>query len=375
MKRDETVIAAMSGGVDSSVAAALLQEQGYDVIGATLRLRPCDDSAEVSWCCSRGAEEQSRAVAGVLGIPHYVVEASEAFAAAVLEPSWAEYSRGRTPSPCILCNEKIKFQRLMDFGRKLGATRVATGHYARIRKVGDHLGLFRGAYRNKDQSYFLFSLTPAQLEATLFPLGELTKAEVREQARGMTFPNAERRESQDACFVNEDAGSFPEALRQRFGAAAKPGRVVDQSGGVLGDHDGIHHFTVGQRKGLGIATGKRAYVTRIEPDEARVVLSDDPDTLLSGSLLASGLVWTGGAKPSCPVRCEAQVRYRHRPAPGEAAVLPDGRLVFRFDTPQKAVAPGQAVVLYEGDRVLGGAWIDEGLRTSGRGVNAWGEFA
>lgn len=301
-------------------------------------------------------------MAGVLGIPHYVVEASEEFETEVLEPAWKEYEKGRTPSPCILCNEKIKFQRLMDFGKKLGATQVATGHYARLERVGEYHRLFRGAYRNKDQSYFLFSLTPDQLGAALFPLGTLTKAEVRELARGMTFPNAERKESQDACFVNENAGSFPEALRRRFDAAACPGEVVDQQGAVLGNHAGIHHFTVGQRKGLGIATGKRAYVTRIEPIEARVVLSDNLDSLLSGSLYASGLVWTGGERPRCPVRCEAQIRYRHRPVQGEADVLPDGRLIFRFDSPQKAVAPGQAVVLYEGDRVLGGAWIDEGQK-------------
>ena len=350
----------MSGGVDSSVAAAILQKEGYTVIGATLRLRPCDDDGEVSWCCGRGAEEQSRAVAGVLGIPHYVVDAAEAFEKSVLRPSWDQYERGRTPSPCILCNEKIKFQLLLEFGAKLGATRVATGHYARLKRTETGTALLRGRDPNKDQSYFLFSLTEAHLEAALFPLGSLTKPEVRALARGMTFPNAERKESQDACFVSQREGGFAETLRMRFGAAATPGNVVDDTGRVLGVHGGIHHFTVGQRKGLGIATGRRSYVSRIDPT-GDVVLSDGVQSLMSGSLTASGLVWTGGVPPEeATFRCKAQIRYRHNPVWGEATVLEDHRLHLKFDAPQKAVAPGQAVVLYDGDQVLGGAWIDAG---------------
>jgi tRNA-uridine 2-sulfurtransferase len=362
METHETVIVAMSGGVDSSVAAALLLKAGFRVIGATLRLRPCDDDGEVSWCCGRDAEEQSRRVADVLGIPHYVVDAAEAFEASVLRPAWSAYDSGLTPSPCILCNEKIKFQLLLAFGQKLGASRVATGHYARRLSAEDGVvRLLRGRDPNKDQSYFLFSLTEAHLEAALFPLGTLEKSEVRALAGEMSFPNAKRKESQDACFVYRNEAGFAEALRMRFGADAKPGDVLDDSGAVLGTHPGIHRFTVGQRKGLGIATGRRAYVSRIDPETRSVVLSDSVDTLFSKCLVAHGFVWTGGCAPArLPLRCQAQIRYRHRPAWGIADTSDDGRLIFRFDTPQKAVAPGQAVVLYDGDRVMGGAWIDEG---------------
>lgn len=358
MNEKPTVIVAMSGGVDSSVAAGLLRQQGYGVIGATLRLRPGTEGANVKWCCGAGAEEQSRAVAGVLGIRHYVIEASDAFESSVLRPSWAEYDRGRTPSPCILCNERIKIRILLDLARKVGAAKVATGHYARIeRERGSQRPvLLRGLDRQKDQSYFLFSLTPAQLRSTLFPLGGLTKPEVRDLARGMGFANAERLESQDACFVLRESG-FAEALRLKFRAAPRPGDVVDDTGRKLGEHRGIHRYTVGQRKGLGIALGRRAYVSRIDAETAQVVLSHTVEALESPSLRAADPVWTGGVIPPLPVRCQAQIRYRHAPVRAEASLNPDGSLVVTFDEPQKAIAPGQAVVLYDGDRVLGGAWI------------------
>ena len=274
----------------------------------------------------------------------------------VLEPSWRDYAGGRTPSPCILCNEKLKFGYLLDRAKKLGASKIATGHYARIEHLEDGMPILRrGHYSAKDQTYFLYSLNREQLDATLFPLGTLTKAEVREHARGMGFSNAERPESQDACFVMEEGG-FAEALRQRFDAPATKGQIVDRSGAPLKKHTGIHNYTIGQRKGLGVALGKKAYVTSINPD-GKVVLSDEPEDLMSTSLQASNITWTGDVIPQFPLSCKAQIRYRHQPA--EATVTASGDVVHvQFAEPQKAIAPGQAVVFFADDRVLGGGWID-----------------
>lgn len=352
----ETVVVAMSGGVDSSVAAGLLLKQGYNVIGVTLLFRPCDDNLKVTWCCGTGAQEQARSVAGSLGIPFYAIDCSKEFEQMVLEPSWRDYAGGRTPSPCILCNEKLKFGYLLDRAKKLGASKIATGHYARIEHLEDGSPVLRrGHYSAKDQTYFLYSLNREQLDATLFPLGTLTKAEVREHARAMGFSNAERPESQDACFVMEEGG-FAEALRQRFDAPATEGQIVDRSGAPLKKHAGIHNYTIGQRKGLGVALGKKAYVTAINPD-GKVVLSDEPEDLMSTSLQASNINWTGDVAPQFPLSCKAQIRYRHQPA--EATVTASGDVLHvHFTEPQKAIAPGQAVVFFADDRVLGGGWID-----------------
>ena len=357
MTERPTVVAAMSGGVDSSVAAALLKQAGYNVIGATLRLRPCGDEDNAKWCCSRGAEEQSRAVAGVLEIPHYVLDASDVFETEILRPAWEEYDNGRTPSPCIRCNDRIKFKLLMDLGKKLGATHVATGHYARVEQTEAGPRLFRGKDPTKDQSYFLFSLPVEYLRAALFPLGDLQKTEVRKSARGYKFPNAERKDSQDACFSYGEEG-FAEALRIRFNAVSRPGAVMNMRGERVGNHQGIHLYTVGQRKGLRIAVGKRAYVSRIDADKDRIYLTDNPTDLACKALYASGVTWTGGVPPALPLRCEAQIRYRRRPARVEVALTDTGELKLTFDVPESAAAPGQAVVLYDGDRVLGGGWID-----------------
>jgi tRNA-specific 2-thiouridylase len=319
MTEKQIAVAAMSGGVDSSVAAGLLKQAGYDVVGATLRLKPCgEDDGEVSWCCGRGAEEQSRAVCGVLGIPHYVVDAAEAFEEAVLRPAWKEYDRGRTPSPCVLCNEKIKLKLLLDLARKLGADKVATGHYARVERhpeTGVPV-LRRGVDRQKDQSYFLFTLTREQLGAALFPLGTRTKPEIRRIARSLGFPNAERAESQDACFAMKEESGFAEALRRRFGGVSRAGDIIDPTGEVIGAHGGIHRYTVGQRKGLGVALGRRAYVSRIDAEEGHVVLTDDPRHLESVTLTASPLIWTGEVPAALPMRCEGPPWRRTRPEEG-----------------------------------------------------------
>ena len=356
--KKETVFVAMSGGVDSSVAAGLLQRQGYNVVGITLIFRPCDDNDNVSWCCGRGAQENARAVCQSLGIRHYAIDCAKEFEDAVLRPAWESYRVGRTPSPCILCNSDIKFKIIMDRAKALGATKLATGHYAII-EHGDKPRLRRGEYAPKDQTYFLYALNKAQLNFTLFPLGRLKKSDVRELAREMVFVNAERKESQDACFVTAD-GNFQEALRVRFDAPKIPGQIVSSDGKTLGQHEGIYNFTVGQRKGLNIALGKRAFVSKINAQSNQVVLTTNEKDLLSTRVIASGVQWTGDVTPEFPLRCDAQIRYRSQPSQCTAALLDDGCLQVVFDQPQKAVAPGQALVLYNGDTVLGGGWIESG---------------
>jgi tRNA-specific 2-thiouridylase len=358
MKAKKKVVAAMSGGVDSSVAAALLKQDGYEVIGMTLVLKPWDQAGGESRCCGRTALDQAGFVADILGIRHRVIDRTVEFETEVLRPAWDEYDRGRTPSPCVICNNKIKFQTLLDLAKKFGAEKIATGHYARVVR-DDKNGvdmLFRGLDRAKDQSYFLFSLSDEQLRAAVFPLGSLKKTEVRRIAAEMGFANAKRPESQDACFVSDEE-IFSEALREKFNAPARTGLIVDKDGNELGGHDGIHRFTVGQRKGLGVSLGRRAYVARINRERSQVVLSDDPSMLEARVLWACGAVWRG-ARPKFPIRCRAQIRSQHQAADATAEPRGATGIEVCFDEPQNAVAPGQAVVLYDEDRVLGGAWID-----------------
>ena len=356
----ERVVVAMSGGVDSSVAAALLKEEGHDVIGATLQFRPCGDASDVQWCGSMEAQTCARTVAALLDIPHYVWDCHAEFDAQVLEPGWREYARGRTPNPCIVCNERLKWGFFQDQAERLGAAKIATGHYARVlrdAKNGEPV-LARGVDRAKDQAYFLFLLRGPQLAATLFPLGERTKPAVRDLAARLGLPNAARPDSQDTCFAGKTM-VFAEALRLRFGMPASPGVFVDQEGRILGRHDGAHVFTIGQRRGHNVALGRRAYVVEIRADSGEVVLSDDPDALLAAGLEASAVRWSPAWSPGDePFECDVQVRYRQ--APVRASVVPRGNdaATVRFATPLNAVTPGQAVVFYEGDRVLGGGWID-----------------
>ncbi len=359
MTEGRTAIVAMSGGVDSSVAAGLLLQQGYRVVGITLSFVPCGDDQQVSWCCGVGAQTDARAVAQKLGFPHYTIDCVDQFESHILRTAWQEYDHGRTPSPCVACNGQIKFAKLLELMKKFGADTIATGHYARVRRAAsaDAVTLWRGVDPQKDQSYFLFTLTPEQLEHVAFPLGELEKTRVRALAQEMDLVNAERPESQDACFVQAGT-NFAESLRRRFGAPARPGRVVDPKGQELGAHQGIHQFTIGQRKGLNIALGHRAWVTGINAERAEVVLNDDPDALLCRTLRATAVSWIGGEQPSLPAPCEAQIRSRHRAAPAVIEADDQGVVQVRFDEPQRAITPGQAVVFYRDERVLGGGWIE-----------------
>ncbi len=352
------VVVALSGGVDSTVAAALLVAGGWDVVGATLRLAPCRSSGDPSGCCGPGAEVAAAEAARALGIPHVVLDAAATFQERVLRPAWEAYAAGRTPCPCARCNAEVKLGLLLPWAYTEGATHLATGHYARVATGSGGPTLLRAVDPERDQSWFLFALSPAVLEALLLPVGERTKAEVRALAAGLGLPNAGRADSQDACVRSED-GSFAEALRLRFGGEARPGVVVDRTGRVLGQHAGIHRYTVGQRRGLGVALGRPAWVQAVHAATGEVVV----DTVMpvAHALVAERARWLGPV-PTHPFRCSVQVRSRHRAAGALVEPLADGRFRARFDIPQRAVTPGQAAVCYAGDRVLGGGWITETTR-------------
>ncbi len=350
------VVVAMSGGVDSAVAAALLVAQGREVIGVSLRLHGAVASGAPGRCCSAEDFRDARLVAGRLGIPYFVFDAEREFEAGVLDRFRSEYRSGRTPSPCVACNSDVKFGALLDRARTLGAGSVATGHYARLRDNADGTrSLLAAADRTKDQSYFLFDLDQEQLSAAEFPVGDLSKTEVRRIAREQGLPVSEKPESQDICFVPE--GSYRAVLEQDEAGLGRAGEIVTRTGETLGRHEGVAGFTVGQRRGLGISAPSALYVLQVDAAEGRVVVGPEDDLLAEG-LRASRWRWTNGREPQAPVRGSLRIRYRH-PAAG-ALVTPAEPHAVRafFDTPQRAVAPGQAAVLYDGDAVIGGGWID-----------------
>jgi tRNA-specific 2-thiouridylase len=377
-----TVVVGMSGGVDSSTAAALLQAQDWRVIGLTMqlwdqrRMRDADPSAPEGVegrCCSSNDVYDARRVAEHLDFPFYVVNYERQFEEKVVRPFVAEYAAGRTPIPCTLCNNHVKFDQLLRTAREIGAERLATGHYARVElDAGSGRYVLRRALdESKDQSYFLFGLTQEQLSRTLFPLGSLRKEEVRELARNYRLPVAAKPESQEICFVpGGDYSRFIDAYReadheggrreQDEGEGEIGGEVVAADGRVLGRHDGLHRFTVGQRKGLGIATGEPLYVISLDANTRRVTVGD-------GRALQSRICFTRDnnwialerpmERPSLGMRVEAKIRHKHVPAP--ATIYPEGDSVrVEFDEPQRAITPGQAAVFYQGDLVLGGGWIE-----------------
>ena len=348
----ERVVVGMSGGVDSSVAAALLVEAGHDVIGVTMQL-----AGSESRCCSLDDADDARRVADRLGIRFYVANYEERFHEEVILPFADAYLAGRTPIPCVVCNRRFKFHHLLERARALGADAVATGHYARIESDPDDgaLRLLRGVDPAKDQSYFLFDLAPAQLERIRFPLGGLCKRTVREKARALGLATAEKPESQEICFVPDgDYARVVERLRPE--RLPGPGEIVDGQGDLLGHHEGIHHFTVGQRRGLGLSTPEPRYVRALDPARNRVVVGLESELGCSGAQVG-GVSWTRGRPPSAGHRVQVKIRYRHE---GAAAKLVPGQgevVEVHFEEPVRALAPGQAAVFYEGEEVLGGGWI------------------
>jgi tRNA-specific 2-thiouridylase len=346
----------MSGGVDSSVAAGLLVEAGHDVIGLSMQLYDQQEGASrFGSCCTIDDLHDARRVAARLGIPHYIVNFERQFDEQVVSNFVREYSAGRTPIPCVHCNGDLKFATLAARAEALGAATVATGHYARVERDADGTYLLkRGADAAKDQSYFLFTLDQAQLAHAVFPVGNLDKSAVREHARDLGLAVAEKPDSHEICFV---ADGDHAAFLERHGTAPGAGEVRAVDGRVLGRHDGIHRFTVGQRKGLGLSSPIPLYVVGLDAETNSVTVGPR-DALQRDTLTASGVNWTSGKTPANGTRVTAQIRYRHREAPATLTPLDAARVHVTFDEPQTAIAPGQAVVFYQDDIVVGGGWID-----------------
>lgn len=353
------IVVGLSGGIDSAATALLLQREGFEVVGVTLRLRPCGDTdSQQKSCCGPDAAGMAASVAAQLGIRHYVIDCQERFARDVLRPCWRDFERGATPNPCVRCNAAVRFDELLAIARKLGADLVATGHYARVET--DPQGralLLRGRDPAKDQSYFLHAIPPAILRHVRFPLGGMTKPEVRALAQAHGLVNAQRAESQDVCFAGPE-GHFAEFLRQQFQGRATPGVFIDESGRVLGRHAGIHAYTIGQRRGLGFATGARVKVTAIDPATGAITVSARPEAACGTACRAEGFVWHRDPLPPGG-RALAQVRYRQKAvaATVEESDANASALRVRFDEPVFGITPGQSLVLYDGGLVLGGGTL------------------
>jgi len=369
MSSGASIAVAMSGGVDSSTVAAMLRAQGEAIIGLTLQLwnqrrlsgREGMPETVQGRCCSLDDVYDARRVAESLGIPYYVVNQERRFEHDVVRPFIAEYLGGRTPIPCSLCNNHIKFDQLLTTARQVGADRLATGHYARIEFdiTSERWLLQRPLDVAKDQTYFLFGLTQEQLSRTMFPLGNMKKSDVRELARRHGLAIAEKPDSQEICFVpGGDYKRFLEAYLAEQGEMLPDtaGELVTSSGEVIGEHTGIHNFTVGQRKGLGVATGSPLYVLQIDGDDRRVVVGRDEE-LYSPTLRAHRLNWIAIADLTAPVRVQVKIRNRHQPASATIAPAGDDEVLVTFDQPQRAITPGQAAVFYQGESVVGGGWI------------------
>jgi len=392
----------MSGGVDSSVAALLLKQQGHEVIGVSMKLSDMPENPDVktSGCCSVKDFNDARCICDSLGIPFYAMNFKEQFKEKVMNNFVSEYLKGRTPNPCVLCNQEIKFDAFLKKAEELGADYVATGHYARIKKEGEEYSLLKGTDPQKDQTYFLFSLGQKELSRILFPVGDLTKPEVRRIAHAHQLKTKDKPESQEVCFVpNDDPGAFIDGYVQKSpqppfssegGSASggdkggQGGIFIDTQGNIVGKHRGIHHYTLGQRRGIQVAMGKRFYVKSIDLPSHRITLSEDHE-LYQKSLLALNISWSK-RKPQENEMIQAKIRYRHAPAdckiltrpltpshqgrgdylnplsPGGRGLGRGGDIVeVHFEEAQRAITPGQAIVFYKGEEVLGGGWIERGL--------------
>jgi tRNA-specific 2-thiouridylase len=356
----ERIVVGMSGGVDSSVAAALLVEQGYDVVGVTLRVwpwkEPTDAARRFGACCSAETVDDARSVARRLGIPHFLLNSEDEFDRAVINRFVSEYREGRTPVPCVACNKDLKFGSLLRRARAWDAVAVATGHYARVTRdpaTGRAL-LWRARDSRKDQTDFLWSLTQDQLAAARFPLGELTKDAVREYARRLGLVTADKPESQEICFIPDN--DYRGFLRRRDASVFRPGRIVDRTGAVRGRHQGIANFTIGQRRGLGIEGDVASYVVDLDPDSDTVTVGSlaELDRL---RLVATDVSFVAGEPPREPQRVDAKIRHRHAAAAAMVRMLGAGTAEVSFDEPQRAITPGQSVVWYQGELVLGGGVI------------------
>jgi len=360
------IVVAMSGGVDSSAAAAMLADAGHDVIGVSMQLYDHHDRDGVTGaprfgsCCSLDDLQDARRAAAAIGVPHYIMNFERQFAATVVANFVDEYVNGRTPIPCTHCNSDLKFSTLLERAAGFDADRLATGHYARITvdAVSGRHRLRRGVDASRDQSYFLFALTQDQLARAHFPIGELPKAAVRAYARDRGLPVADKAESREICFVPDgDYASFVERHSGERGATPPAGEIVDTEGQVLGRHRGIHRYTVGQRKGLGVAAAIPLYVVSLDRKANQVVVGSRA-SIEQSTCVVSQVSWISGDGPDAPIAVTAQVRYKHAAAAATVTPLGDRHVRLSFDAPQPAIAPGQAAVFYDGDVVLGGGWID-----------------
>ncbi len=358
--QNNRVVVGMSGGVDSSLAAALLKKQGYDVIGITIRTWPKEEcgSSFGRACCNLEAITRARMVAESLDIPYYVVDFSEDFKKEVIDYFCAEYISGRTPNPCVLCNEKIKFGKLLEKARSLGASLVATGHYVKkdFSKKADRFLLKEGKDKSKDQSYFLFTLSQKQLSSALFPLGDITKVKARAMAKRFKLKTYNTASSQDICFIQDM--DYAEYIKKKTGVEIKGGEIVDETGKAIGRHRGIPFYTIGQRRGLGIAHKEPLYVTGIDTVNNRIIVGEKKEVMKNG-LIAVNLNWIAIEQIVKPIKVMAKIRYNTKKAMAVVSKLGEDSVQVDFNQPQAAPTPGQAVVFYDKDIVVGGGWIRE----------------